>query len=191
VGKRFVRPIFFSVDDVQRTNQNLVLYKKEGVLKPKAFDWMEKYTINHQTALSVASFAMTTMVHLRNQIAMEKFQKKNRNHGGYKKSFEQLFNGSGLYEDAFELIIDTLDVYNQGISAKTMHKKKMMTLDMDSQQNVETEKDKGYVDSTENTPESKTLMSVDTNSQRNVQTEKDKGCFEQMGKKGGTSKQEN
>jgi hypothetical protein len=154
-GKKIREPDFFSVDDVKHTNQNLVLYKEEGVLKPKAIDWMEKYTISLETALSVASFAMTTMVQLRNQIAMENFHKQNRNHGGYKKSFEQLFNGSSPYSDAFELIMDTLDVYNQGISAKTIHKKKLKSLDTVSQQSFNIEKDKECVDPMKKVPATK------------------------------------
>jgi hypothetical protein len=145
-GKKIREPDFFSVDDLKKTNQNLVLYKEEGVLKPKAFDWMEKYTINLETALSVASFAMATTVHLRNQLALENFHKQNRNRGGYKTSFAQLFNGSTPYADALELIMDTLDVYNQGINAKTIHKKKLKSRNTVCQLNVKTEKDKECVD---------------------------------------------
>jgi hypothetical protein len=86
IGKKIRQPGFFSVDDLKKTNQNLVLYKEKGVLKPKAFDWMEKYTINLETALSVASFAMATTVHLRNQIAVENFHKVNRNQGVIKQA---------------------------------------------------------------------------------------------------------
>jgi hypothetical protein len=59
---------FFAAEDFRKMNQHLFVSKVDGILKQSTLEWIEKYTVNCHTALSVASFAMTTMIHLRKQI---------------------------------------------------------------------------------------------------------------------------
>jgi hypothetical protein len=85
-----------------------------------------------------------------------------------------------------ELITDTLDVYNQGITAKTIHKKKLNIRSTVSQQNVKTEKDKECVDSMK-----KPLATQNNGKDESSKTEKNKEDIMLATKKNGVDEEFN
>jgi hypothetical protein len=123
---KICHPGFFSSEDLHKINKHLFVSKVDGILKQSTLDWIEKYTVNCHTALSVANFAMTTMIHLRKQIATEKFHADNLHLGGYRKSFEDLFKDS-LYSASRDLIIGMLHVFNRDNTVTTQENKKSAT----------------------------------------------------------------
>lgn len=70
------------MEDLQRANTKMMMNLEEGIVKPTANLWMKKYTVDTKTAISVTSFAVSTVISLRDRIAKEKFHSLNQRQGG-------------------------------------------------------------------------------------------------------------
>jgi hypothetical protein len=124
-GKSIRSADFFSKKDIEETHKDLVLSKIEPKLKPAVYAWMEKYTSSEESALSVANFAMSLMIQLKAKIVMEKFHtEKSKKYGAVKKGFQELFHKS-RFENVLDLMLDMLQVHNQGVNAKTQENKQL------------------------------------------------------------------
>jgi hypothetical protein len=122
-GSRLREIGFFRKEDIIHTNKNLVRSKTIPLLKPGVFVWMERYTIHEETALSVASLAMQTMIHIKSKISTEPFHTtKPKRNGNYKKSFQELFTGT-RYENVLEMMLGVLSIFNQCVNEKTKENK--------------------------------------------------------------------
>jgi hypothetical protein len=120
-----IRSANFLKKDIEETHKDLVLSKMESKLKPAVYAWMEKYTSSKESALSVANFAMSLMIQLKARIVLEKFHtEKTKKYGAVKKSFQELFHKS-RFENVLDLMLDMLQVHNQGVNAKTQENKQL------------------------------------------------------------------
>jgi hypothetical protein len=68
----------------------------EGKLKQKTIDWIMKYTLNKESAISITHFVVSNILYLRKQISKQEFHKENMGKGKpkFKRSYEQFFSGS-------------------------------------------------------------------------------------------------
>jgi hypothetical protein len=84
---------------------------------------MERYIIHEESALSVASLAMQTMIHIKSKISTEPFHTtKPKHNGNYKKSFQELFRGT-RYENVLEMMLGVLNIFNQYVNEKSKENK--------------------------------------------------------------------
>jgi hypothetical protein len=117
-GTQLRRIDFFQKQNLIHTNKHLVRSTTKPSLKPGVYVWMEKYTIHEETALSVASLAMQTMIHIKKKISVEPFHtSKPKHNGNYVISFEELFRGT-RYENVLELMLGVLHIFNQCVNEK-------------------------------------------------------------------------
>jgi hypothetical protein len=93
-SQRFEQPGIFTLEAIKRTHQKIVKDRDNGELKSEAYKWMKKYTCNVKNALSVTAFAVLTVLYLRDRISPEGFHESNHGKGGYKRSYEQFFEGT-------------------------------------------------------------------------------------------------
>lgn len=122
-GHRLRSDGFFSSKHAKYTYSSLLLSTVTPQLKPALYQWMEKYTSDVEFALTVACFAMSMMIYLKDQISKEAFHTtKIKKHGAIIKSFKQLFHGS-RFENVLDLVLGILEVHNQGVNARTAENK--------------------------------------------------------------------
>jgi hypothetical protein len=65
-------------------------------LKPKTIQWMMKWTLDKNSAISMTAFVVKTVLFLRKRIAKQAFHKENVGRGkpGFKSSYEMFFKGT-------------------------------------------------------------------------------------------------